>query len=319
MTARPDDGTAIRDAEVYRRLRKGEPAADGDAESLERLQEHDVAFVEPIKQAVGVRPLRTAERLHYRRLVEEIGALAERAQNIAPYLDVLAGADDVVEEGAVEVLRDLREIGAVIYDSLKTTRRVWSSQTGPRPEATLRRSLERDMELLEGGVEYRNIYPTSARTRTGETEYARATAATGQAASRTSSRDYARIILTDHLAVISDVRVGEGAAEPAIIVRHPALLGWLEKYFQREWEAADAWFPTPVESESGSHNARELIERDILLMLAEGRTREYVCRTLDISKRTYSNYMTALRDRYGAKTNEQLLYEFARQGLLGEH
>ncbi|MET7756060.1 LuxR C-terminal-related transcriptional regulator [Streptomyces sp. NPDC005389] len=122
------------------------------------------------------------------------------------------------------------------------------------------------------------------------------------------------MIITDTLGVISDRRVGEGAAEPAIIIRDPAVLAWLKEEFELHWEAADRWFPVPADSPSD----RELIERAILRMLSEGSTRDAITRTLEISPRTYTTYMTALRQRFNVKTNEQLMYELGRRRGWGD-
>jgi len=287
------------------------PAEDA---RLERLRELGVIFTEPLTKQLGTRSLPHAERTFYQREIAEIARHAERIREIAPILDALARETDGQETGtgnAVEILRAKKDINSIIFDAIERSDYVWSSQTGPRSPEGLQRSITRDMALLGQGVQYRNIYPTSARTRLPETEYARMTSGTGNAEARTSSRRYARMILTESVGVVSDIRVGEGAAEPAIIIRDPALLAWLMEMFGREWETADPWFPDPADGDAVSD--RELVERDILVLLSEGNTRNAICRKLEISERTYSNYTAALRERYRARTNEQLMFAWGKR------
>ncbi|MGW5419610.1 helix-turn-helix transcriptional regulator [Streptomyces sp. NPDC003943] len=306
------------DLKLYSEVLKESVDVSADDPRLENLRSIGVVFNEPLSNRPSARSLSQVERDFYVKELDEIRLRVQRMRQIGPILDALGqaacGSETSASTNVVQVLRDKRAINAVIHNAIEHSGIVWSSQTRPRALERLAKSADRDVVLLErGGVRYRTLYPTSARTRPAETEYARRTAETGHAESRTSSRNFSRMILTDTVALISDIRVGEGAGEPAITIRDPGLLAWLRELYQREWEAADPWFPAPA---NGSTD-RELIERDILEMLSEGRTRESICRTLEISPRTYTNYMAALRDRYDARTNEQLMYRIGCQRAVG--
>ncbi|MGW4159870.1 helix-turn-helix transcriptional regulator [Streptomyces sp. NPDC004788] len=297
----------------------GESAeVSADDPRLENLRSIGVVFNEPLSNRPSARSLSQAERDFYANELDEIRLRVQRMRQIGPILDALGqaacGSETSAGTNVLQVLEDKRAINAVIHSAIEHSSIVWSSQTRPRTLERLAKSADRDVVLLErGGVRYRTLYPTSARTRPAETEYARRTAETGRSESRTSARNFSRMILTDTVALISDIRVGEGAGEPAIIVRDPALLAWLREVYQRQWEASDPWFPAPADGPTD----RELIERDILQMLSEGRTRESICRALEISPRTYTNYMAALRDRYDVRTNEQLMYRIGCQRAVG--
>ncbi|MEV0446399.1 hypothetical protein [Streptomyces sp. NPDC050600] len=306
------------DLRLYREVLSANADVSADDPRLENLRSVGVVFDEPLSNRPSARSLSQAERDFYVRELDEIRLRVQRMSQIGPVLDALGRAADGGETPAgadvVQILKDNTAINSVVHNAIEHSAIVWSSQTRPRKPEGLAKSVVRDVALLErGGVRYRNLYPTSARTRPVETDYARRTAETGYSESRTSSRHFSRMILTDTVALISDVRVGEGVGEPAIVIRDPGLLAWLREVYQREWEAADPWFPAPA----NSPGERELIERDILRMLSEGRTRESVCRTLEISPRTYSNYMTAIRARYDVRTNEQLMYRLGNQRTLG--
>ncbi|MGW9440678.1 helix-turn-helix transcriptional regulator [Streptomyces sp. NPDC055607] len=232
-------------------------------------------------------------------------------------LDTLdqAAARSELDTSAIKVLKNAKSIHHLLHNAIESSTAVWSAQTQPRHPERMAASAARDVAILKrGGVHYRDLYTASARTRAPETDYARKTAETGAAESRTSSRRFPRMIITDTLGLVSDRRVGEGSVEPAIVIRDPALLNWLRDEYTLHWETADPWFPAPADSPGD----RELVERDILRMLSEGSTREAIIRTLEISPRTYTSYMAVLRDRFGVRTNEQMMYELGRrQNLLG--
>jgi DNA-binding CsgD family transcriptional regulator len=300
------------DLGVYQALHNEGGDFDADDPRLENLRRLGVVFTEPFTGKPGTRALPYVERAFYQQELDEIDARIRRMREIAPVLDALHDAVRGRANGAgvIEVLADVRAVNTVIHNAIERSVFVWSSQTLPRATDGLAMSAVRDIALMRAkNIQYRNLYPTSARMRAAETEYARSTAETGHAESRTSARKYPRMVLTDTVGVISDVRVGEGSNEPAIVIRHPALLAWLHTMFDREWAESDPWFPMASDSPSD----RELVERDVLHLLSTGHNRESICRQLEISPRTYTNYMAALRERYGAKTNEQLLFTFGQR------
>ncbi|MFJ7127990.1 LuxR C-terminal-related transcriptional regulator [Streptomyces sp. NPDC098101] len=308
-----DLGLSEADVRLYWQVRRGNDDLEADDPRLENLRSAGVVFTEPLTDRPSTRPLPHVERELIRRELDEVERRLRRIRRIPSVLGTL---DRAVSEGrsdsdAVEIVTSPKAVHPLLHNAIETSTAVWSSQTRPRHPERMAASTVRDVALLRrGGVRYRDLYPASARTRTPETDHARRTAETGAAESRTSSRRFPRMIITDTLGLISDRRVGEGSGEPAIVVRDPALLAWLREEYELHWEASDPWFPAPADGPGD----RELVERDMLRMLSEGSTREAITRTLAISPRTYTTYMAALRDRLGARTNEQLMYELGRQG-----
>ncbi|MFF5450236.1 LuxR C-terminal-related transcriptional regulator [Streptomyces sp. NPDC012950] len=301
------------DVRLYWEVRRGDDDLKADDPRLENLRSVGVVFTEPLTDRPGTRPLPHVERELIRRELDEVERRLRRIRRIPSVLGALdrSVSGSRFDTGAVEIVKTPAAVHHLLHNAIETSTAVWSSQTRPRHAERMAASTVRDVALLRrGGVRYRDLYPASARTRTPETDHARRTAETGAAESRTSSRRFPRMIITDTLGLISDRRVGEGSGEPAIVVRDPALLAWLREEYELHWEASDRWFPAPADGPGD----RELVERDILRMLSEGSTREAITRTLAISPRTYTTYMAALRDRLGARTNEQLMYELGRQG-----
>lgn len=300
------------DVRLYWEIRRGDGDLRADDPRLENLRRVGAVFTEPLTDKPGTRPPHRVERELIRRELDEVERRLRHIRRIPSVLDAL---DRVAPggrsgTGAVEVVRGLTAVNHLLHNAIEASSTIWSSQTRPRHAERLAMSAVRDVAILRrGGVRYRSLYPASARNRAPEADYARMTAETGAAESRTSSRRFPRMVITDTLALISDRRRGEGGDEPAIVVRDPALLAWLRGEYELHWEASDPWFPAP---ENGPGN-RELVERDILRMLSEGSTREAITRTLDISPRTYTTYVAALRERFRVKTNEQLMYELGRR------
>lgn len=308
-----DLGLSEADVRLYWEVRRGNDDLEADDPRLENLRSAGVVFTEPLTDRPSTRPLPHVERELIRRELDEVERRLRRIRRIPSVLGTLdrAGSEGRSDSDAVEIVTSPKAVHPLLHNAIETSTAVWSSQTRPRHAERMAASTVRDVALLRrGGVHYRDLYPASARTRAPETDHARRTAETGAAESRTSSRRFPRMIITDTLGLISDRRVGEGGGEPAIVVRDPALLAWLREEYELHWEASDRWFPAPADGPGD----RELVERDILRMLSEGSTREAITRTLAISPRTYTTYMAALRDRLGARTNEQLMYELGRQG-----
>ncbi|MFJ4869217.1 LuxR C-terminal-related transcriptional regulator [Streptomyces sp. NPDC088757] len=307
-----DLGLSEADVRLYWEVRRGDDDLEADDPRLENLRSAGIVFTEPLTDRPGARPLPHVERTLIRRELDEVERRLRRIRRIPSVLAALdrPASGSRSDTGAVEIVRTPAAVHHLLHTAIETSTAVWSAQTRPRHAERMAASTVRDVALLRrGGVRYRDLYPASARTRAPETDHARRTAETGAAESRTSSHGFPRMILTDSLGLVSDRRVGEGNGEPAVVVRDPALLAWLREEYARHWEAADPWFPAPADGPGD----RELVERDILRMLSEGGTRESITRTLAISPRTYTTYMAALRDRFGARTNEQLMYELGRQ------
>ncbi|MFD4320494.1 LuxR C-terminal-related transcriptional regulator [Streptomyces sp. NPDC058548] len=303
------------DVRLYWQARRGDDDLKADDPRLETLRRIGVVFTEPLTGRPSARPLPQVERELIRRELDEFEHRLRHLREIPLLLDTLdptAISPRSDTTNGIEIITAPAAAHNLIHTAIESSTVIWSSQTKPRHAGRMAASTARDVAIMEkngGAVRYRNLYPTSARTRAPETDYVRKTAATGFSESRTSSRRFPRMIITDTLGVISDRRVGEGAGEPAIIVRDPALLTWLRDEFELHWEGADLWFPAPANAPTD----RELIERDMLQMLSEGGTREAIARALEISPRTYNTYMAALRKRFNAKTKEQLMYEVGRQ------
>ncbi|WP_104860623.1 MULTISPECIES: helix-turn-helix transcriptional regulator [unclassified Streptomyces] len=300
------------DVRLYWEIRRGDDDLSADDPRLENLRSLGVVFTEPLTGKPGARPPHRVERELIRRELDEVERRLRRIRRIP---SVLGALDQVASGGrcdtdAVEIVKAPAVVDHLLHNAIEASSVIWSSQTRPRHAERLAVSAVRDVAILKaGGVRYRSLYPASARSRAPEADYARMTAETGAAESRTSSRRFPRMIITDTLGMISDRRRGEGGSEPAIVVRDPALLAWLREEYELHWEASDPWFPAPEDSPSN----RELVERDILRMLSGGSTREAITRTLDISPRTYTTYMAALRERFRVRTNEQLMYELGRR------
>ncbi|WP_338675911.1 LuxR C-terminal-related transcriptional regulator [Streptomyces sp. SCSIO 30461] len=302
------------DVQLYWQIRRADDGVRADDPRLETLRRVGIVFTEPLTGRPSARHLRQVERELLGRELDELEERLRHLRQIPQLLDTLdpTAVNAPATTSGIEIVTGTAAAHHVLHAAIENSTEVWSSQTQPRHAERMAASTVRDVAILEknrGTVRYRNLYPTGARTRDPETAYARATAETGFSESRTASRRFPRMIVTDTLGMISDRRVGEGSGEPAIVIRDPALLAWLRDEFELHWEGSDRWFPVPA----GAPTDRELIERDILQMLCEGHTRDAISRTLEISRRTYSTYMTDLRNRFQAKTNEQLTYELGRQ------
>lgn len=210
------------------------------------------------------------------------------------------------DEGGIRLI-PLEKVNPEITVAIaQCTEGVYSAQPTPRTQEILDIAYQRDLARMRDGLEYRIIYPESARRRKNETRWMETASAAG-GRFRTCPIPFTRIIYVRGVAAfLPDQRQvkDDGVTTPgALMVTHPAALTYLENQYLRLWDLSRSWT-------DGSRNPAEdrITQRQhtILGLLANGFVRAKMARELDISPRALRSELAALREHFKVATDFQL-------------
>lgn len=214
--------------------------------------------------------------------------------------------------GDIELVRGLENVRAVIEDQARTvTTSVDTLATGgAQSEQAIRAALPNDLRVLSRGCRLRIVFQESARRHKPTTQYAaRITAAGGQA--RCLSHLPTRMILYGQDSAVLPIdhdRTGLGVA----VIRDSAVLGFLRLLYEHYWSLATDYFGTSGESPRGLSNE----EREILTLLAAGKTNPAIGKDLGISQRTVARIVASLMERLEANSRFQAGVRAVQLGWL---
>lgn len=179
-----------------------------------------------------------------------------------------------------------------------------------RSPSVLAKAALRDIGLVERGAKMRTLYQHSARRSSATRKYVAAVSERG-AEVRTLDEFFNRMIVVDRrIALIPAI----GVAFTAVVVREPAVVGYLVDVFDRSWERArpfnsrDTSVLKDIASEQRAMTMR---------MLIEGHADPVSAKRLGVSPRTYAGYVADLKSEYEAETRFQLGYTMGRLGVSG--
>lgn len=221
------------------------------------------------------------------------------------YRKQFAQSSTEVVRGGDEVRQRLRDLSVQARESVVAVHPTMA------PIEVLHAGLELDRALLERGVEYRVVWPHSARRQADSVDYMRLIINLG-AHVRTAATLPTRMIVLDSSIALIPLPPAQGAG--AAIVRDPVVLDFMSHIFGHIWERSQ-----PVNDISYDAVVFEEIELAILGDLAAGRTDEAIARRLGIATRTLRRYLSSLFERLGVETRFQLGIAAMRSGLLKEY
>ncbi|WP_307815696.1 helix-turn-helix transcriptional regulator [Streptomyces sp. 7-21] len=213
---------------------------------------------------------------------------------------------------SIEIIEDLGNIRAVIDDLARTcTTSVDVLAPGRPTEEGVRAAAPLDMEVLARGVRLRMVYQYSARGHRFVVQHVERIVAKG-AQVRCASALASRMLIYDESCALLPLDPGD-ASKGAALVRDPSVLGFLCLLFSHYWDTAEDFLfaerPEPGAPPRG-------MERDVLLLLAAGKTNEAIAEQLGVSRRSVSRLVGRLMDRLGASNRFQAGAKAAHLGWL---
>ncbi|MFJ7206979.1 hypothetical protein ACIQWR_26035 [Streptomyces sp. NPDC098789] len=222
----------------------------------------------------------------------EIGELLGRLQRLSRVPEVLAGL--AAEAGAqpvggIERLADKGEANDVLTRMVAGVEAcLWSAHPVDRPAWSLEASLERDLAIVRRGLEYRTIYPNTARARDAEVKWVAAMTDAG-AAVRTRAPDYLRMIVVDRKAVMIAAPPEFDGRTEAFFITQPVVVAIVVSFYEQLWERSRPW--RGERRQEAGELATTPQMRDFIRMLRENRTRSEIARTLGTSERSLTSLL----------------------------
>lgn len=198
---------------------------------------------------------------------------------------------------------------------------------GPRDEAQLNRSLERDTAALDRGVVKRTLYRATVRDNAVTGEYVRAMSARGtapRAQYRTLVAPFERAIVVDRKTAFVSNHLVAGAPEHAAwVITDRAMVAYIVAEFEAKWDRADVWHGDlrargraagvgQVEGLRGPEAVRTTLrQREILRDIVAGRAQQVTAKRLGIGLRTLGNEIQELKDLFEASSLPELTFKWA--------
>jgi sugar-specific transcriptional regulator TrmB/DNA-binding CsgD family transcriptional regulator len=301
--------------------------ADPADDALRELTTFGLVVAHPASTA-GYIALPPAEAANRRRddLLSQIAEAMTGAAHLPEHVQDLAIAYQAhreltapAAESGVEHLQGVEEINARISELVgQTTQEILSAQPGgPRPEATLRLALPRDLDALARGVTMRTLYEDVVRTDPATAAWASAATAAG-AHVRTTGETFGRAIILDRRwAVLADETpwVGPGD-EPAraLIVHDAGLVAYVATVVDREWSRASVWKGRVGKAPSAPAVPAVLTDRqrEIARQLVAGASQAAAGAAVGLSERAVQGEIAAIRRTLGVETMTALGWALAQ-------
>ncbi|MCX2970849.1 MULTISPECIES: helix-turn-helix transcriptional regulator [Streptomyces] len=216
------------------------------------------------------------------------------------------------DKGSIEIIEGIDNIRSVMDD---LARHCSSSLDvlvpgGGLAEAAIRTSARLDEETLARGVRMRTLFQHAARKHLPTARYAAQISAAG-ARIRTTGVLPSRMLITDNESAVLPADP-ENQAAGVVLVRDPAVLGFLCRLFEHHWDRGLDF--TAEEQENGPEPTQ--LERDVLLLLAAGKKNDVIAHQLGLSPRSVSRIVAHLMDRLGANSRFQAGVRAAMNGWL---
>jgi hypothetical protein len=210
---------------------------------------------------------------------------------------------------AFRYMNGLPEINCAIQNELDGARgEILTAQPdGPRPDAVLQDALDAVRRQLAAGVAMRTLYQHSTRFDEPTKKYVKAVTEFG-AQVRTLPEFFERLIIIDRAVAFIP---GSADRRTAVLVREPAVVGFLADLFDRQWDRAEPYPFVPVRAAEAASEVIPDMRESMRKLLIEGRSDKEIARRLGLSLRSLQAHVARLKDDYGAQHRLQLGYLMA--------
>ncbi|GAA1347345.1 hypothetical protein GCM10009611_26840 [Arthrobacter roseus] len=227
--------------------------------------------------------------------------VSERRREFASIVPVfLEARAHAAGSGSVEVLEDPAKVRRLLIDSGRDVMTsVLIAQPGQGSTADVQEeSVRKDLELLQRGIQRRNLYPTGTRDHV-PTRKAVATVTDAGGEFRALPFVPLRLMIFDkNLAIVA--RQLDPGDKAALVIRDPNLVHIFTLLFDLAWEIA-----SPFLDEVGRKSPLTSTQQSILNGLAVGYSDEVIARRLDISVRTCRRHIAWMLEELRADSRFQ--------------
>ncbi len=227
--------------------------------------------------------------------------VSERRREFASIVPIfLEARAQAVGSGSVEVLEDPAKVRRLLIDSGRDVMsNVLIAQPGQGSTADVQEeSVRKDLELLQRGIERKNLYPTGTRD---HVPTRKAVAAVTEAGGEFRVLPFVplRLMIFDkNLAIVA--RQLDPGDKAALVIRDPNLVHIFTVLFELAWEIA-----SPFLDDAGPNSPLSSTQQSILNGLAVGYSDEVIARRLEISVRTCRRHIAWMLEELGADSRFQ--------------
>ncbi|KDN83495.1 helix-turn-helix transcriptional regulator [Kitasatospora cheerisanensis] len=258
----------------------------------------------------------TAAALQMQLHLQNLGGryLAQAAAVVGEMGDLIGAyqlARPAAGAGAIEYITGLDVIQDRLTPLLEGCREsLFTAQpNGARPAAQLALSYQRDLAVLQRGVQMRTVYHCSVRQHEPTARWAATVSVHGAEVRTVTSRGYPRTVIIDSRVAITTVLTpweGDGP-EPdrALLITDEGVVRALSSVFGLLWDAAQPWDGTLLVEVTPTQKA-------ILAGLAAGHGAEQIGRVLGVTRRTVTNHLEPIRQALNIESIPQLTYWWGR-------
>ncbi|WP_059012479.1 helix-turn-helix domain-containing protein [Streptomyces specialis] len=246
-------------------------------------------------------------------LQRRIAMAATREQLLALSGDYLEARSMRSARSSIEIVEGLDNIRAVIDDLARTCADSLDALIpgGAENEAAVAAAKPLDLELLSRGVRVRSLFQHAARRHRVMMQYVETISSAG-AETRSVSVLPSRMLIYDGACALLPLDPLDTSAGAAV-VRDPAVLSFLSRLFEHCWAEGTAFSEVEPSGRDGTPSG---LEREVLVLMAGGRTNEEIAQRLGVSQRSVSRIVAGLMTRLGATNRFQAGVRAALSGWL---
>ncbi|MGK5529453.1 LuxR C-terminal-related transcriptional regulator [Streptomyces sp. URMC 129] len=246
-------------------------------------------------------------------LQRRIAMAATREQLLALSGDYLEARSMRSAKSSIEIVEGLDNVRSVIDDLARTCAESLDALIpgGGENEAAVGAARPLDLELLSRGVRIRSLFQHAALRHRVIAQYVETITSAG-AEVRSLSVLPSRVLIYDGACALLPLDARHTSAGAAL-VRDPAVLSFLSRLFEHCWSEGEE-FAQP--ETAGRDGAPSGLDREVLLLMAGGRTNEEIARRLGVSQRSVSRIVAQLMTRLGATNRFQAGTRAALNGWL---
>ena len=300
---------ALREGRVSAREAGGAPCLI-DFGMLRPMVE-DLDRLEPVAPTLALhRLLRASDE----RIADERRRGERLAETFEPLMGIAGQRTAAADPSAISLVSGAERINQAIGEAMADASRellAIQPHNGHDPAARLAASLDRDQSLLDRGGRIRTLYQHTQRHTPAVV--ARYEQLRGDAEARTLDEVTDRLIVVDRAVAFIPAHADRALA---LQIRHPALISFFVKAFDRLWRLATPMYPQAVQRPT--LNGITPRQRAIASLLIEGHTDAVIANRLGMNVRTARVHIAKLAATLGSESRAQLGYLIGQSGILDQ-
>ncbi|MER6520072.1 hypothetical protein ABT246_24860 [Streptomyces sp. NPDC001553] len=285
--------------DVYARIAEGELILDpADEPALSELLDCGLIGPSPfVRGRYTPHNLALVERSIVQWGIEDLRGRLEKLGQVPDLLADLVTRTGPQTVGGIERLSGIDEANDALTRMVgEVEDSFWTAHPVDRPASSLNMSIERDLAMVRRGLEFRTIYPNSARVRDPETRWVATMTAAG-AEVRTRVPDYLRMIIVDGKSVVIEAPSNFSDVAVAFYITQPVVVSLIASFYEQVWARSEPWRAERRLEDGGLATTPDM--RAFIRMLMANMTRSEIARKVGTSERSLTNLLNRIYQASG--------------------